>query len=85
MAAYDDFQTYIAAAYAAIGSEDWATARTKILQAKAAAIAVPNSGSDGTTMQLRSNELDQLWKMVNEAQGKGSNSLVPKAAEFVSG
>lgn len=83
MAAYADFQTYMAAAQAAFAGSDYDSARKQLILARMSLAMIPNSSSDGTSAQWRE-DLDKLEASITAESGRTTSS-VSVASEFVSG
>lgn len=69
--AITDYQTYVDAAVTAIAAEDWSTALTNLLAAKAAFLKVPDTDKDGFSARFRSGEIDALIAQVEEQISAG--------------
>lgn len=66
--------SYVEAAITAIEASDWTTARTKLLQAKAALVALPDSAKSGETLEWDRGSIDELIRDVNVDERRHSLS-----------
>lgn len=65
-----NIQTYIAAAQTAIGTGDWATAETKLLQAQAELIAMPSVAQQGSARHEFTQASNVVENLLKRVQGK---------------
>lgn len=74
MAAEDDYDTALLAVATAIGTSDWATARTELLKAHTHALRIPRqlTTKDGGSLQMHALEQIKLLKEeINEQDRRG--------------
>jgi len=69
-----DVSTYMAAATTAISAEEWSTAYTKLLSAKAALVALPDSERDGSKIQWDREAIDKLIVEVKEQKAAAASA-----------
>lgn len=83
MAAYADYQTYLAAAQTAFAAGDYDGARKQVILARMSLAQIPNSSSDGTSTTWRE-DLNQLEMAITAESGRTTSSVsVP--SEFTAG
>jgi len=66
--------SYVEAAITAIEASDWATARRKLLAAKAALVALPDAAKSGETLEWDRGAIDELIRQVNDEERRQSPS-----------
>lgn len=83
MAAFTDYQTYLAAAQTAFAASDYDAARKQVILARMSLAQIPNVASDGTSTQWRE-DLNQLEAAITAESGRTTSSVsVP--SEFTAG
>jgi hypothetical protein len=74
MAAYDSFQTAMAAAATYVAAADYDNARRQIIIARIYLAQIPNSSADGTSAQWRE-DLASLETSINMESGRTTRSV----------
>lgn len=83
MAAFDDFQTYLASAQTSFAANDFKAARRYVTLARMSLAQIPNTTSDGTSAQWRE-ELEKISQAII-AEDAMSNPSVTDYHEFLKG